>query len=33
MKNVITSNETNRRTVGRRTVEGREAEVVTVSRS
>ena len=33
MKNVITSNETNRRTVGRRTVDGREAKVVTVSRS
>ncbi|MEU5841176.1 SRPBCC family protein [Rhodococcus sp. NPDC047139] len=33
MKNVITSNETNRRTVGHRTVDGREAKVVTVSRS
>ncbi len=33
MKNVITSNETSRRTVGRRTVEGREAKVVTISRS
>lgn len=33
MKNVIAGSDTSRRTVGHRTVEGREAKVVTVSRS